>query len=190
MLVSPKATRVHEFLKRAKSVRFFMGVWSLDELLECQRAIYPGVPDKDVKRAFDVVGGVARAVFSTDQLEAVKKRMETSVNGVDVGMLRAVASLPLGRMSTDDLGDSVFHIFLFRKRVTCASDFAMDLVVQEINKMEAGALAGIVGAAIREPELGEILGGSVVGSLFEKVAHQAICGDPGLGETPRNDGLT
>ena len=56
--------------------------------------------------------------------------------------------------------------------------------MKEISKMEARALAGIVGAAIREPELGEILGGSVVGSLLEKVAHQAICGDPGLGETP------
>ena len=187
VLVSPKTFRVKEFLKQAKCVRYFMGVWSLSELLECQRAIFPGVPSEDVEGAFGIVGGVARAVFDTDQLEDAKNAIEESVKKIDVGMLRAVASFPMGRMSTDDLGDSVFHIVDTKRyraySVTYASDFAKDLVVKQLSDMEARALAGIRGAAIRDPKLGEMLGGSVVGSLFEKVAHQAICGDPDLGET-------
>ena len=59
VLVSPKAIKVNKFLKQVKSKRVFMPVLSLDELLDFQRVVFPGVPSADVERAFDHIGGVA-----------------------------------------------------------------------------------------------------------------------------------
>lgn len=66
MLVSPGPASFNSFMKQAKSNLFYMGVWSLDELFcwnvgELFFLMY--VPSVDVVKAFDDVGGVARAVF-------------------------------------------------------------------------------------------------------------------------------
>lgn len=39
-----------------------MSVWSLDELLGCQRAVFPYVPNAVLENSFGVVGGVARSI--------------------------------------------------------------------------------------------------------------------------------
>ena len=58
VLVWTKAKSVNSILKQAESERFFMPVFSLDELLQCRRFVFPDVPSTDVESALDYVGEV------------------------------------------------------------------------------------------------------------------------------------
>lgn len=123
VLVSPKLKRIHEFLK-PNGPRVFMSVWGLDELLECRLAVFPDVKSTAVKEAFEIVGCVARAVFSPIELAVYKAAMIVKANGVSVEMLRqvfsttpidlstdALVSTTNTDLSTDAVGDLLFHIF-------------------------------------------------------------------------------
>ncbi|CAM9627633.1 unnamed protein product [Ectocarpus sp. 13 AM-2016] len=134
---SPKKYTVHEFMKQAKSIQYFMPVWSQDELLECQRAVFSHVEGIDVERAFGVVGGVAGAVFDEEKLRQIKEGMETYVVGVDAPLLRAADWLPWAQDFVDDVGEALFHVFPGVKNtyedytVRAGSDFAKELIVEQ-----------------------------------------------------------
>ena len=109
-LASLKGIRVNEFLKQAKSKRFFMPVGSLHELLECRQFVYPDVPSTDVERRFDDVG-VATSVFDMNQLEALTTKMKAAAKKVDLDLRRdAVEPDDKSSFDTDDVGDTLFHI--------------------------------------------------------------------------------
>ena len=72
---------MNEFLKQAKSKRFFMPVLSLDQPLECRRFVFLDVPSTDVGRAFDDAGGLAIAVNDMNQLEVLKRNMMSAAQG-------------------------------------------------------------------------------------------------------------
>ncbi len=180
-LVTPEAFRVNEFLKQVNSERFFMPVWSEDELLECQRAVFPHVRRTDVEKAFGVVGGVARAVFDVDKLGQIKRDMEDSVADVDINLLRSARVLSLARSHPDYARDALFHIFPGSENkygdytVRLASSFAEDLVVEEVSKKEKKTFSAIVEAAFTQPDLARLLGEAVMDCLFKEAAHRAIC---------------
>ena len=181
VLVSPKYDKVKEFMKQGDAKRLFMPVWDLKELLECQLAVFPDVPDSDVKDRFDVVGGVARAIFNKERFESLKGKILEAARKVDVGVLRDAVDREAKALSTDNIGDTLFHVFPGEEgnykdcSVSLASSFARDAVVKNVVEKEASALKSFLGAAMADPKLGNALGGSVVGSIFERVAHNAIC---------------
>lgn len=52
-----------------------MPVFSLDESCWNVGVVFPDMRNTDVGRAFDVVGGVARAIFDLYQLEILKQQV-------------------------------------------------------------------------------------------------------------------
>ncbi|CAM9758068.1 unnamed protein product [Pylaiella littoralis] len=167
-------------MKQDKSERFFMPVWSEDELLDCQQAVFSHVRRTAVKEAFGDVGGVPRAVFNVKRRGEIKREKEKNVVGVDVGLLRAETSLTSGHFPTDVAGGALFHIFSCGKdnyqdcSVRFASKFAEDVVMKEVSNKEVRALLGFWGAAATDPKVDKMLGGAFVGLLFEKAAHLLI----------------
>ena len=192
VLVSPKYERVKEFLKLADAQQIFMPVWGLDELLKCQRAVFPHVPSTFVEEAFGVVGGVARAIFNELKYVQVKDGIEDAVNKLSLATLREEVSLltSSGRLPTDITGDKLFHVFsdssdgFKRYTVTFASNFTSELVIRKIAEKGRRSLLDFAGAAIDHKDVARMFGGgSVVGSLFEHAAHQVIGWDR-AGEEP------
>ena len=54
--------------------------------------------------------------------KVIRKQVCTNLGaGVDVGLLRAAVSRQLRRISTDDVGDALFHIFPGSKKNTKTS---------------------------------------------------------------------
>ncbi|CAN0449686.1 unnamed protein product, partial [Pylaiella littoralis] len=184
VLVSPKAVRVHEFMKQEGSCRCFMPVWSLDELFECQRAVFPHVPKTDVRKRFGKVGGVARAVFNVKKLQEVCRRMQTAASNMDLSVLQQILSRGLGdvdQVSTDRSGDALLHLMpvpgtgFEEFSVNFASEYAHDLTTGELPKKEFAALAGFVRAAFTNDELGaKVVAERAAG--FEIIAHKTIVG--------------
>ena len=72
---------------------------------------FPHVHNIDVQRAFGVVGGVARGIFDAEKFRQIKGNMEKNVVGADVSLRRAAVSSQCGRISTDGVGDALFHLF-------------------------------------------------------------------------------
>ena len=75
--------------------------------------------------------------------KVIRKQVCTNLGaGVDVGLLRAAVSRQLRRISTDDVGDALFHIFPGSKKkyedftVRFANNFAKDLVVKVASEKE------------------------------------------------------
>ena len=88
-----------------------MPVWNEDELLECRRFVFPDVPSTDVEKAFDDVGGVARAVFDMKQQEALKRNMMSAARKVNFDPLRnAVEPDQKPSFDTECIGDTLFYI--------------------------------------------------------------------------------
>ena len=143
VLVSPKAIRVNEFMKQVKFVRFFMGVWSLGELLECQRAIFPRARCSDVQDAFRDVRGVARAVFEESQLKLLKEKMVAAAESSSLDRLRdAVQPVQIH----EGLGHVLFHIFqdntnaFYECKVAVAGEFAARSICEQLSKRGTTAI--------------------------------------------------
>ena len=187
VLVSPKAIRVNEFMKQAKSVRFYMGVWSLDELLECQRAIFRGAGRSGVQDAFRDVGGVARAVFDEDQLTLLKKKMVSAAESLKLDALRDAIQPDQPPSSTNAVGDALFKIFQddtngFREcKVAIAGEFAEKSVIEQVSKRGTTAIASWMAVVNSDEKLLAAVGPNVWASLFEQYAHSVIAGKPGDG---------
>ena len=184
VLVSPRTSRVNEFMKQADSFLFYMPVWSLDELFECQRAVFPHVPETDVRERFGKVGGVARAVFDANKLEQLCLKMQTAASKMDLDLLQQILSRRRGdpdQVSTDKSGDALLHLLAvpetgFKEfKVDFASEYAHNLTLGEIPKKEFAALASFVRNAFANDELGtKVVAERAAG--FETIAHRTIGG--------------
>ena len=179
VLVSPKRSRTHEFLKKG-GPQCFMPVRGENELLECRLALFPLTPSAVVKEPFSVVGSVARAVLGRKEMELHKREMKIAVGNVDLAMMRPVFTDESSTISTDAVGDVLFHLVplpgtgfeIFT--VVFASDHARNLIAKALPEQEERALAGFVGAAFANEELGKNIWGNAKGIGFEQVAHNTI----------------
>jgi len=187
VLVSPKATRVNEFLKQVKSIWYFMGVWSLSELLECQRAIFPRARCSDVEVAFRDVGGVARAVFEKSQLKLLKEKMVAAAESLSVDRLRDAVQPVQKPSSTEGLGDVLFHIFqddtsgFIECEVAVASEFAARSISEQLCKRGTTAIGNWMAVLNGDETLRTAVGPNVLAFLFEQYAHSVIAGEVGYG---------
>ena len=184
VLVSPRTSRVNEFMKQPDSFRFYMPVWSLEELFECQRAVFPHVPETDVRERFGKVGGVARAVFHANRLEELCAKMQTAASNMDLNLMQQILSRRRGdpdQLSTDKSGDTLLHMTVvpetdFKEfKVDFASEYAHNLTLAEIPKKEFAVLASFVRSAFANDELGTKVGAHRA-EAFEILAHETIGG--------------
>ncbi|CAM9203125.1 unnamed protein product [Ectocarpus fasciculatus] len=186
VLVSPRTGRVNAFMKQAGSCLFYMPVWSVDELFECQRAVFPHVPETDVRERFGKVGGVARAVFDAKQFGQVCRNMQKAASNMDLDVLQQVLSRGLGyadQISTDRSGDALLHLLPIPETgfqefsVDFASDYAHNLASGELPRKKLAALESFVRAAFANDDLGaKVVAERAAG--FETIAHNQI-GGPG-----------
>ena len=86
-----------------------MPMWG-EELLECRLALFPLMPSAVVKEAFLVFEGVARAVFGRKETELHKRDMKIAAGKVDLAMMRRISTEESSTISTDAVGDVLFHI--------------------------------------------------------------------------------
>ncbi|CAM9974146.1 unnamed protein product, partial [Laminaria digitata] len=184
VLVSPKRQRVHEFMKQASSERLFMPVWSLDELLECQQAVFSHVPIPDVMKAFTKVGGVARVVLGATDLELYESNMKKLALQMDLAVLRDALLSSNSDAFTDSTGDVLFHICPtpdegFRYfTIEYASCFAFELVANSAKQKGTGEFERLMSDVFGNEEYRKSLGGMLTGRVFEVASHIAV-GGPG-----------
>ncbi|CAM9517557.1 unnamed protein product [Ectocarpus sp. 12 AP-2014] len=184
VLVSPRTGRVKEFLKQPDSRRFYMPPWSLDELLDCQQAVFPHVRETDVRERYGEVGGVARAVFDAIKFQRLCGNMRGAAKNMDLNLLQQILSSrgdEVEQISTDKSGDALFHMLPIPATgfedfvVDFASEFAHNVTLRELPKKEIASLASFVRAAFANDELGDkVIAERAAG--FETVAHKTIGG--------------
>ena len=58
-----------QHVKHCSVQRCFMSLWQIDELLDCQKLIYPRVSEKSVTERYEYWGGVARSCFKPPNLD-------------------------------------------------------------------------------------------------------------------------
>ena len=166
VLVSPKAIRVNEFMKQVKSIQFFMGVWSLGELLECRRAIFPRARCSDVRDAFRDVGGVARAVFEESQLKRLKEKMVTAAESMSLSLDRLRDAVQPVQLH-EGLGHVLFHIFqddtkgFCKCQVTVAGEFAAKSISEQLSKRGKTAIGNWMAALNGDEKLRTAVGPNV-----------------------------
>ncbi|CAN0454092.1 unnamed protein product, partial [Ectocarpus sp. 8 AP-2014] len=94
VLVSPEKDKTNEFLKQDTACLLFMPVWSEDELLEYRRIFSPDARSvNDVRKAFEKVGGVARAVFRPRRFAPQVGEMKRATSQVNLGCFARFAPL-------------------------------------------------------------------------------------------------
>ena len=181
VLVSPRTGRVNEFMKQADSFLFYMPVWSLDELFECQRAVFPYVPATDVRERFGKVGGVARAVFDLGKFALQVGKMDRATCQVTLRLLRQVCAVEqVEVLSTDETGDALFHMLPSPGTsykcfdVVFASEYALELVEKAVSEREYQDFLGHVMATLEHADLKSKVGGSALGQMFERAAHATL----------------
>lgn len=135
------------------------------------------VPIEDVREAFGIVGGVARAVFRPRKLQQLKdKKMERGAIYMDIEVLRQVLSYGYSssddEMWTDKTGGALLHMFPLpdtnfeRFGVNFASEHARNLTARVLPQKEERALAAMVGTAVGNKELADKIGPSALGFAF------------------------
>lgn len=89
-LIAAPLNKVHykKQWKEPKSIRLFMPVWGLDELLLCRVHCYPHITAESVARMHSLVGGVPRTIFAATE-SAQANALQT--------LRRAVKAMPLNR---------------------------------------------------------------------------------------------
>lgn len=182
VLVSPGKDKTNEFLKQDEACLLFMPVWSEDELLECRRIIFPGARSvNDVRKAFEKVGGVARAVFRPRRFARQVGKMERATSQVNLGLLRQVCAVEQNEfLSTDKTGDALFHMLPSPGTayecfdVVFASEYALELVEKAVSEREYLDFQGHVMASLEHADLNSKVGGSARGQMFERLAHAAL----------------
>jgi len=181
VLVSPNYERTKEFMKLSGlAQQIFMPVWKVDELLDCQCAVFPDVPSDVVKQRFAEVGGVARAVFDEIMFNRVKKGILDALQTRSVRTLINAAFTWHGQFRTDETGDKLFHIWssdvddFTECTIELASKYMGDAVVSTIDKRGSEELEDLLAAAFDYPDVARMIGGSVRGKLFERLAHRRI----------------
>jgi hypothetical protein len=85
---SPRSQHYKEFVKQKMAKEWYFPVWTLDELLACQRQCYPDLSIEILKERYRVCGGVARFVFHKDYSIPVPKKMKSALN--DTNAVRGV----------------------------------------------------------------------------------------------------
>lgn len=182
VLVSPGKDKTNEFLKQDTACLLFMPVWSEDELLECRRIIFPDARSvNDVRKAFEKVGGVARAVFRPRRFARQVGKMERATSQVNLGLLRQVCAVEQNEfLSTDKTGDALFHMLPSPGTayecfdVVFASEYALELVEKAVSEREYLDFQGHVMATLEHADLNSKVGGSARGQMFERLAHAAL----------------
>lgn len=165
-----------------------MPVLSLDEPLECRRFVFPDVPTTDVERAFGDVGGVARAVFDMNQLEALKWEIMSAARKVNLDLLRDAVE-PDQKLFFDKLGIGKRSPLSYRsgryKRfwrihtyaVTVCSKYAVELIHQAVFERGRNMFENFVQGVNGDPELRKALGASTWRDVFATFAHRLISGE-------------
>ena len=194
VFVSPKIGRTKEFLKMSMSEEFVMGPWGEDELMECRRLIYPEVSETDVRKRFDVAGGVARVVFGKVNLDKYSDDMIAKASRESVKSLPQLAANENSDFSNEDWGDQLLHMKPWppgcsvseQKYITFASEYATGVVASALKIQGDKALPAILGSDFFGTAT-TLVSGSAKGILYEYLAHKAIARSPGGGGT---DGRT
>ncbi|CAM9895128.1 unnamed protein product, partial [Ectocarpus sp. 4 AP-2014] len=182
VLVLPGNDKTNQFLKQDDACLLIMPVWSEDELLECRRIIFPHVRSvNDVKKAFEKVGGVARAVLRPRTFARQVEEMERATSKVNLGLLRQVCAVEqVEFLSTDTTGDALFHMLPSPGTayeyfdVVFASEYALELVEKALSEREYRDFQGHVMATLEDADLKSKVGGSARGQMFERLAHAAL----------------
>ncbi|CAN0408826.1 unnamed protein product [Ectocarpus sp. 12 AP-2014] len=182
VLVSPGKDKTNEFLKQDLARLLFMPVWSEDELLECQRIIFSHERSvEDVRKAFEKVGGVARAVFRPHRFARQLGKMKRATSHVNLGLLRQVCAVEQNEfLSTDDTGNALFHMRPSPGtayecfNIVFASEYALELVEKAVSEREYLEFQGHVMATLEHADLNRKVGGSARGQMFERLAHAAL----------------
>ena len=171
---SPRDSIDGQFRKTA--ARFFMPVWSWDEIFNCHATIYsPLVTEKLLKARFFVLGGVPRYLFDDLNTLAVKL-IETAFSNTTWEVLNKVA----GSNGSSD-NHEISHRLGHRINISglngeysdyeprFASNFVAVMAVQNYSRARRESIIQVLDET---SNLGYT--GALRGNVFEPVAHQCI----------------
>lgn len=82
-LMSPNRERYQGLVKQGKLMKLVMPPWTLEELQECRGEVFPATSDEDVRRTFEVVGGVARRVFDREMRMSAESDMISATQAAE-----------------------------------------------------------------------------------------------------------
>ena len=185
VLVLPKAIRVNEFIKQVKSIRFFMGVWSLGELLDVSELFFL-VHDVPTFRLLMWEVWLDQSLRRASS-SFLKGKMAIAAESSSLDRLRDAVQPVQTPSSTEGLGDVLFHIFqddtngFCECKDTVAGEFAARSICQQLSKRGTMAIGNWMAVLDGDEKLRTAIGPNVWAFLFEQSAHSAIAGKPGDG---------
>ncbi|CAN0448306.1 unnamed protein product [Ectocarpus sp. 12 AP-2014] len=182
VLLSPWLSRANHFMNQAGSHRFYMPPWCLDELSGCRQAVFPHVPETDVRERFGKVGGMARAVFDAQKLKQACREISSAAVNMDLNLLQQILPRRPGdidQVSTVRSSEALLHLLpipgtgFTEFSVDFASEFAHNVTLRELPIKKFAPLASFVRAAFANDELGAKVAAERAAG-FEIVAHKTI----------------
>ena len=154
-----------ELLKIKGFSEYFMSTWSLDELEECRRLLYPDMKANDVEERYDRWGGLPRYVLEKIN-DSEQKRLSSAIARSSVQLVReAVVGCSLLPSVSDLLLHTVVDDNFEDTRTEWASPWVCERFLEKALATEKESLISFVRVA-RGPELGVLRG-----LLWEGLCH-------------------
>jgi hypothetical protein len=133
--VSPDTLRYKELLKQKGASRFYMLVWTEDELLAVAKNLSPPLPEEEVKKRFREFGGIFRYIFGSDDVRReARSNRKQAILEVDLKYLLAASTIEDLRVSHFI---AQFSNILTRdtEKSEAFTTFNIDLVSEEVEKV-------------------------------------------------------
>ena len=171
--ISPDPGRIHSYNKQVGPTQLFMPMWTLGELKQCRKLIFPHVPEDDVEFAYKHVGGAARQAFDKCCLTSEMERMRERVDNIRLEDLeKAVNACNSRFLITKMVGDTLLSIIPrdgYRSYdLMWASPNAMDMAMKALEEKQVNMADALLLANFLKP--GAATEGEI-GIFFERRAH-------------------
>ena len=156
---------MQEILKVAGSEDYYMSTWSLDELEECRRRLYPDMKASDVRERYERWGGLPRYVLER-LTPSAQSKLPASIGRSSVPLVKEAV---FGCSSESSVSDLLLHMVAdadFQDAgVEWASPWVCERFIEKALKVERESLISFVRVS-RGPELGVLRG-----RLWEGLCH-------------------
>ena len=149
--------------------KLHMDVWSLEELEECRRLVYPDMDPSAVKGRWAVWGGVPRYVLQ----KVGKGAQQLITEAIDRSSIDLVRHALEGSAAHQNVSDLLLHTRVEADFVTTTMNWASDWVAEQFAcralSTERQKLVEFIGAAHDMPVMGTLRG-----RLWEGLCHNVL----------------
>ena len=165
---SPNSNNYKGFCKRMRTQKFYMPVWSKDEVLSCNRILHTWKHDDELMvKNFSVFGGIPRFLLKYDFYYS---ELKEAIAKIDVKQIISAAAEP---DTFRDFSHKLLHYDVSAEFIAVSMDFASDFVFEELINRWKRQDASELEYFVMETSSSAMMAGPR-GKAFEILAHRYL----------------